>query len=145
MEYKSLMGPGTGGPGNMARDLTTEQMQILDATAAVCTYTKTRYEAKSHGGYDVYEDDKIRVELDTYVPNVNISISLNGEWQSVFSAGYGGSVGNFNRGAWVEYLLRVLLPRAEEVEAETIAQRESDMRQHEYERTAPIADSAVFN
>ena len=67
MEYKSLMGPGTGGPGNMARDLTTEQMQILDATAAVCTYTKTRYEAKSHGGYDVYEDDKIRVELDTYV------------------------------------------------------------------------------
>ena len=40
----------------------------------VARYLRTRYESKKHGGYYVYEDDKIIIKYDTYYPNLDIRV-----------------------------------------------------------------------
>ncbi len=67
----------------------------------------TRYSPKKHGGYQIYEDHRLYIALDTCVPNLDIRIaSGDGNWVTVFSAACH-SLGKpevFRPGRWMQHL-----------------------------------------
>ena len=48
----------------------------------------TRHSSNKHGGYKVFEDGKISISLDTYVPNLDIQVLRDGQATTVYSAAY---------------------------------------------------------
>lgn len=70
----------------------------------VCRNLRTRHTSKKHGGYDIYEDEKVVASLDTYVSNCRLSIKVNGELVTVFSCNYLGDVYIYHQGSWEAYL-----------------------------------------
>ncbi len=124
-----------------------QAIMVASAAAVVARYLKTKHRTKKHGGYDIYEDEKIRVTLDTYVSNVDVLVNLNEQWTTVFAAGYSswGHPQIFRPGVWVEHLVETLLPRAKEMKANqerVVAAQEAARSQ---ERYGPIDDAAVFD
>jgi hypothetical protein len=114
--------------------------------SVICKHLRTRHSAKKHGGYDIYEDDKIVASLDTYVANVRLSLKMNGELVTVFSANYLGDVYTYHRGVWEPYLEQ-LADKALEAKAEH-EKAEAELR--EAKRQESYGDcseemNAVFN
>lgn len=118
--------------------------KLLDACALVATYLKTRYVGKSYGGYDIYEDEKISIDVDTYVPNIGVSINVDGNWQIVLSYNYGGFAQVYRPGKWEHYVQVVLLPEAQKrQQEEERAQNEARQKEHN-KKFSPIDDSSTF-
>lgn len=119
--------------------------EVASAAIFIADYLKTSYSAKKHGGYNIYEDDRIRISRDTFVPNISVNIKIDGEQQTVYSAGYTNhrNPDVFHRGLWIGYMMG-LLPAArdakqkkeDEVQARKEAQREKNF--------TPIDDRAIF-
>ena len=81
--------------------------RIAVQAAAVANRMTTRRAEKKHGGYNLYEDDRISVCLDTYAPNIHIKIPAgeNGEWTVVFGKScHTRTPYTFRPGLWMEYL-----------------------------------------
>lgn len=70
----------------------------------VCQFLRTRYASKKHGGYNIYEDDKIMVSTDTCVPNVDLYVKVNGNREYVFGCSYDGHQVTYHTGKWEQYL-----------------------------------------
>lgn len=81
---------------------------IIQNICLVCDYLTTRTTYKKHGGYNVYEDDKIITTKDTYVPNTDLYVKVGGSKVIVFSASYNGTVYQYNPGAWELYLTKLV-------------------------------------
>jgi len=65
---------------------------------------QTDYKDKKHGGYSVYEDAKIKISLDTYVPNWVIVVKLKDKTVTVASGGCNTPEDtNMIHGKWEEY------------------------------------------
>lgn len=111
---------------------------------AIAKYLETRYESKKHGGYSVYEDEKIRISYDTYYPNVQVNVLIDGGWQLAAIYSGHGYTQEFHPGAWTGYVENVLYPKAQE--AKKLAQQAQQERETQrlYERNCPLDDSAVF-
>lgn len=78
---------------------------LANKIITVCEYLKTDYVSKKHGGYNIYRDDKIILETDTYVPNTCAKVILpNNMIEYVFSASYSGQISCYHTGKWEEYL-----------------------------------------
>lgn len=105
----------------------------------LCTY----YIAKNHGGYDIYEDERIIISYDTYYPNVEVEVRDVG---IVFSCSghYPPRPSLYRSGAWIEYV-RTLHVKAVErhvnKEREAIRKREE---QHQ-RQFGSVDDAAVFS
>lgn len=102
----------------------------------------TRYESKRHGGFNIYEDDKVRLILDTYVSNVDAYVKLpNDNFERVFSCAYTGGSVTYHKGKWENYLDE-LYKKAEEAEANI--KREYEEKRHREEDTikAPCSSEA---
>jgi hypothetical protein len=86
--------------------MNNEQTQTIHGQIIrVCRYLTTKYSAKKHGGYKIYSDEKISATLDTYVPNVSLSVLVNGQpIITVFSCNYNGDTYIYKPGAWEGYL-----------------------------------------
>lgn len=123
--------------------------ELLDACALVAKYTRTKYLGKSHGGYDIFQNEKIEICLDTYVPNIRVDLSIpnaDGERQDlcVLFWNYGGFAQVYKPGHWEEYIAKQLLPEAlkakrvadEEIVARAAAERERDF--------GPVDDAVLF-
>lgn len=109
---------------------------------AVCTFLRTRYEGKKHGGYNIYEDDKIIASCDTYVPNVNLNIKLpNNTNESVFSCSYSGDFANYHAGKW-ELYLNDLYEKACLVMAQKEEERRREVVEKERKDKAPASKEA---
>jgi len=119
---------------------------LLDACAAIATYCRTDYVGKSYGGYDIFQDEKVKIALDTYVPNISVYIKgLDGERATlVLFWNYGGFAQDFRRGKWIDYIMETLLPRALE-EKRKSDEAEASRREAEYQRRfGPIDDEVLF-
>ena len=110
----------------------------------IARYLKTRTEGKKHGGYLIYEDDKIKISYDTYYPNLDVHVLIDGDWQRAAIYSGHGDTQEFHPGAWTGYVENVLHPKAQE--AKKLAQQAQREREAQrlYERNCPLDDSAVF-
>jgi len=79
----------------------------------IATYLRTSYQGKKHGGYNIYEDDKIKIYYDTYYPNVDVYVKLpNGTEQMVLNRSGHGYNQEFHSGEWENYCKDILYPKA---------------------------------
>ena len=92
----------------------------------ICRYLETRYEGKKHGGYLIYEDDKVELSYDTYYPNCDVYVKTNGEKHHVF--GHSGHGHDYIRrpGAWENYIeeLYKKVPEAKELKKKEELERQ---------------------
>lgn len=93
--------------------MTNKTNIIHSKIQTVCNYLTTRYAGKKHGGYNIYEDDKIVASTDTYVPNVNLRVKVNDETEHVFGCSYDGSCTTYYTGLWEDYLDKLYLKATE--------------------------------
>jgi len=120
---------------------TDETLQIRRDAQVVAEFLRTSYSAKKHGGYNHYEDERIHVSVDTYVPNIDIVLKDVG---LVFSASYfHGMISEYYPGAWVTYL-HELTDRAIEVRKAQTKEREEREAAERAKRFGPVDDSAIF-
>ena len=120
---------------------------IFNAACMVANELQNKYIDKKHGGYAVYRDDRIRVTLDTYAPNVAVRIIHSADRdETVFSCAYhsAGSPNVYRPGAWVSYLLDRLLPMAMEVAKERRTEEHTRQVKREAMLFGPVDDAAIF-
>lgn len=120
-------------------------MDIHKKIITVCEYLRTRYASKRHGGFNIYEDDKIVALTDTCVPNVDLSVKILEEQEYVFGCNYDGHQITYHPGRWEEYLSD-LYEKALEIK-QKIHQVQTDRlnrEREECERSASEAANNVF-
>ena len=116
---------------------------LLDTAAIIATYLKTRYAGKSYGGYNIYEDDKVIVDVDTYVPNVAVRVKRGDTDELVLHFNYNGFAQTFKPGKW-QASLEALRPLAEEKYRAAQLEHETEMQRLQERDFGPIDDSDVF-
>ena len=120
-------------------------MEIVSAASKVARFLTTKHESKKHGGYDIYEDEKIRIACDTYVPNVHVNVNIDGNWTlAMLYNGAHGHMQEIHSGAWEGYVLKNLLPKALQAEKEAIERREKREAEERAKRNARLNDSHIF-
>lgn len=111
----------------------------------IAMYLNTRCQNKGHGSWLIYEDDKIRIMYDTYFPNVDVSLKIDGDtYYGVYSSSGHGIVDKYKPGKWEFYCNEILLPKAIEVENLQIEDRKRREEQERLEKFGPIDDSKIF-
>ena len=120
--------------------------RVAQVAGHVARVLRTSHTTKKHGGFDHYEDDRIHISLDTYVPNVDIRVKVEDGWRYVDSAAYH-SIDRptvFRRDKWLDYLFGELYERTEQrqaaIDADSEVRRQADYRK----RFSPIDDSESF-
>jgi hypothetical protein len=87
-------------------------MILINYTYSIYLISKYlgRYESKKHGGYYIYEDEKIIMRYDTYVPNVDVNVKLlDGSLQRVYSkASNSSNPHKYNPGKWEDYIASLI-------------------------------------
>ena len=119
---------------------------VARSAMLVVKYLTTGRTTKKHGGYKHYQDRRLWIRLDTYVPNLDIQVMVDGKREMVYSAAYNSHASPqiYRRGKWVSYLKNVLLPKAEKAEKEQEkSQHEKDERERK-RRYTPVDDAALF-
>lgn len=111
----------------------------------IASYLKNNQIYKKHGYWYIYEDDKIKIMYDTYYPNVDVYLKINGEEKLVLLRSGHGIVQQYHPGAWEKYCENVLLPKAIEAKKVAEAEREAREKKEKESRFAPIDDSKIFN
>lgn len=109
----------------------------------IANYMTNRYEGKKHGGYNIYQDSKIKISYDTYYPNVEVHINKDGLWKLVALYNGHGITQAYLSGQWVNYVDE-LYPQA--VENEILYRKEQARIKKEEEKAkfSSIDDSEVF-
>lgn len=110
----------------------------------VAGWLRTRHESKKHGGYDIYEDDKIEIWYDTYFPNLSIYVKKGSEKVCVLSKSGHGHVSEYHPGKWEDYI-RELHPRALEAKRKIDEERVQKEQLDHNKKFAPINDGDVFS
>lgn len=115
----------------------------VTAAYAIAQHLTTRYEGKKHGGYQVYEDEKVAIWYDTYYPNLTVYVKDGDKQVAVLSRSGHGYNAEYHPGQWEDYL-RSLYPNAIEAkkakEVELAAKKEAERRS----RFSSINDSHIF-
>lgn len=132
-------------PPNNWQPRTSKTDSIHHRIQTVCNYLTTRYTSKKHGGFNIYEDDKIVACTDTYVPNVDLSVKVNDQKEHVFGCNCYGDQVTYHAGKWEVYL-EELFDKA--LEAKKIKDQEQleryNQRQAERYRPASSQADSVF-
>lgn len=116
----------------------------MEKAAIIATYLKTRHESKKHGGYDIYEDDKIQISYDTYFPNISIYIKFPGkDSECVYSKSGHGILSIYHPGAWEQYI-DTLYPKALKAKDDLIQQRLEKEELERQKHFTPIDDRDLF-
>ena len=104
---------------------------------------RTDYIAKKHGGYDIYQDDRLRIVVDTYVPNIGICLVDRGQRVCVFSTAYHSAPTIYRPGHWEEYLADLSKQaHLKRTQRKAVIQAEEELEHGR--RFGPIDDSAIF-
>ena len=117
---------------------------MINQLIAIAIYLITSYQSKKHGGWNIYEDEKIKIMYDTYYPNVSTYVKIDGKENLVISHSGHGITQEYHQGNWEKYISDVLYPKA--IEAKRLSdiaekQREEEKRQKLF---GLIDDSKVF-
>jgi hypothetical protein len=70
----------------------------------ICRALHNETATKKHGGYLIYDDDFVRLSLDTYVANVSACVKVDGQTISVLHVSYNDMVQVYIEGKWEAYL-----------------------------------------
>jgi len=93
----------------------------------------TRIEGKKHGGYMIFEDDKVEIIYDTYYPNVDVYVKgAEGKKHLVMCYSGHGFMQEYHHGEWESYLEDKLYAKAVEAKKEK-TKREIARKQAEYQ------------
>jgi len=101
----------------------SESVEVRNNAILIAKYLKTSHETKKHGGYDIYEDEKIRIRYDTYYPNMTIDIKDTGStmyFHRVYSGSSIDNPGTYKPGKWTQYISKLSM------EAKKIEQQRKD-------------------
>jgi len=111
----------------------------------IAKYLTDQYESKKHGGYEVYEDDKIKIMYDTYYPNVQVNVKIDDK--STLAAIYSGHghTQEFHGGAWEKYVSDTLYPAALIAKEKYLELQEQRKNKEIKKKSARLNDSLVFN
>lgn len=119
---------------------------LISTANMLCRYCTTRTSSKRHGGYLYFEDDKILIGLDTYVPNLNIYVKTDSGKQLVLMRPYHGHLQSYHPGKWENYIISL---RELSLEGkEKYDRRQAELRAEEQKRKygpAPESVNAVFD
>lgn len=113
----------------------------------ICEFLRTDYKSKKHGGYNIFDDGKLHLEVDTYVPNCEASIILpSGIKETAFSCSYSCHNPLYHKGKWTDHL-EILYQRALEAETQQTQKALAKKKASDEKRNAPTSDEAneVFN
>ena len=119
--------------------------RVATMAALVAREMHTQTTRKKHGGHQIYDDGKLVISLDTFTPNINVSIIREEQPIRVFSAGYRNwdRPWVFHPGGWIDHLEK-LSERAQNAAAE---RKETERRRSQLEHEArftPVDDSDLF-
>jgi len=130
----------------MYRQQTHQSSKIHGQIRTVCDYLRTRYSSKKHGGFNIYEDDKILAVTDTCVPNVDLHVKVGNEKEYVFGCSYHGDQVTYHPGKWEDYLDE-LFDKATEVKnhLREVQQKQMEQERLDCERAASEAADSVFS
>ena len=119
--------------------------RVATMAALVAREMHTQTTKKKHGGYQIYDDGKLVISLDTYVPNINVSIIREEQPISVFSAGHRSwdRPGVFHPGRWIDHLEK-LSERASTAAAEREETKRKRSQMEQEARFTPVDDSDLF-
>lgn len=111
----------------------------------IACHLTTRRESKKHGGYLIYDEpEKIEISYDTYYPNVDVRVWINGQWELAAMFSGHGHTQEYHGGEWESYVLKALYPRALEAKAQhERSKREAEEREREA-KAKRLNDSATF-
>lgn len=85
---------------------------MKEKLTTIANYLTTRNANKKHGGYNIYEDDKIYISYDTYHPNVDVYVFIEGKKHLAAIYSGHGYRQEFHPGEWCNYVKDVLYPKA---------------------------------
>ena len=119
-------------------------MDLKNKLIVIACNLTTEVQGKKHGSYDIYKDNKIKISYDTYYPNVEVNVFIDGESKLAASYCGGGGIAEFHEGSWENYVENTLYPHAEEARKEKELKRELKRREEESIKSAPLNDKAVF-
>ena len=111
----------------------------------IAKYLTDQHESKKHGGYEVYEDDKIKILYDTYYPNVNVYVKIDGKQHLAALFSGAGITQEYHSGAWEQYVHDKLYPAALIKKAEWDKAQTERKKVAEQAKNAPLNDAHIFN
>ena len=117
---------------------------MIPKLISIASHLTTESKYKGHGYWLTYEDDKIRIMYDTYYPNIDVWVKIDGAEKMVLNHSGHGYNEEYHPGAWEKYISEVLYPKA--VEARRIKDEEIKERAElqRIEKFGSIDDSKVF-
>lgn len=111
---------------------------------AIATHLRTESRGKKHGSYSVYRDDKIEISYDTYYPNVEVTIFIDGSRTTVAHySGHGHTV-EFHDGQWCRYVTDKLYPLALKAREDYETMLENKRLAEQNAKFGSIDDSSIF-
>ena len=130
---------------NKTGEETPSAERVAAMAALVAREMHTETTEKKHGGYLIYDDGKLVISLDTYVPNINVSIIREEQPISVFSAGHRSwdRPRAFHPGRWIDHLEK-LSERARTVAEEREETKKKRFQMEQEARFTPVDDSDLF-
>lgn len=108
----------------------------------ITKYLKTRHESKKHGGYDIYEDDKIEISYDTYYPNRSVYVKF-GSKKELVHVSSDDKTSTHRPGKWEEYITE-LYEKALELKKKEEARNLEKAEKEKQDHFGTIDDSKIF-
>ena len=133
----------TGWEPPSTRNLQAERVATMANLVAREMHTQTI--GKKHGNYLIYDDDRLVISLDTFTPNINISIIREVQPINVFIVGHRSwdRPRVFHPGRWMDYLEKL----SEKAETIVLERKETEQRRSQMEHQArfnPVDDLDLF-
>ncbi len=111
---------------------------------AIAKYLRTESKGKKHGSYDIYRDDKIEIAYDTYYPNVDVRVFIDGKPATVAIYSGHGHTQEFHGGEWCRYVTDKLYPLALKAREDYETMLENKRLAEQKAKFGSIDDSSVF-
>lgn len=111
----------------------------------IAKFLKTSHSSKKHGGYDIYENEYIKISYDTYCPNVRVYVKMNEQCKLVLlHSGRGCNHQEHHPGAWEKYVTNVLYPKALEAKKLAEAKEKQDEQAEYLKKFGAVDDKHIF-
>jgi hypothetical protein len=122
---------------------------LVDFLVTIASYLMTEEVSKAsgHGTFAVYEDNRLKVVLDTYVPNLKVFVNTGlkrEKWACVLAREYTGLTHVYRPGLWEQYVQNWLFPKAQVAEERASRERREKKQEQKKINFSPVADEELF-
>ena len=123
-----------------------EPLKVARKAAVIANYMTSRTSSKKHGGYNHYEDGRLHISLDTFVPNITIRLHTKNGTITVYSAGYTNHArpDQFRPGRWISYMDQIFMTAVDNKYRKDRQKMQRDMESTRA-RYRPVDDAALFS